>query len=403
MGIRHLDFLESQPDGHIAETIETVRSTIVALAAIHNFLAWTFHGTYSYGTAERNKIHNLSVWALTLNALASIVYVLVPYLTVYNADTWNVPLTEEWCKWIIALSKLSVVYPKTIGLYYVYIERLFLIFKGNVYAFPKWQKYTLRSLLVLMSVSWTIVVCVGAPHGSTFLEESNTCLRHPSMAVNTTFVTIDFLMCATVTALYCRRLLIFIARLETRFLNPRNNGPGPNPAHQEADKLYFKIMVKSTVLTFVASLSTQISIVLLTLFGMPSLWVSIDSVINSWCLILIFDLYDDLFNLYPRCCCLCERLMSYYCIVCCSCACCFRSNLRPQIELQVAAQQTNTNPAPIASVLPPAGYPDLSRATGDGSRNEENANNVELQLAVGTLGPSNTVDVHDQRPIASAL
>merc|ERR1712154_109318 len=99
----------------------------------------------------------------------------------------------------------------TMGIYYVYIERLFLIFNGNVYAFPRWQKWTLRSLLVFMTLCWTLVVVVNAERGYTFLPDSNTCLRHAIPSSNIIFVTLDFAMCATVTCLYCRRLLIFIS------------------------------------------------------------------------------------------------------------------------------------------------------------------------------------------------
>merc|ERR1719242_1175347 len=130
------------------------------------------------------------------------------------------------------------------------------------------------------------------------------------------FAVVDFAICATLTTLYCRRLLIFIHRLNTRFLNNANNPPG-----LEADQLFFKIMVKSTVLTFVAMVSTQITIILCWILGIPTLWLALDSVINSWCMILIFDLYDELFNLYPRCCCLCEKVVSYYCIAACACNC----------------------------------------------------------------------------------
>ena len=158
--------------------VEIVRKIVVLIAAVHNLCIWAFHGTYSFATNERNKIHTLSAWALTLIILASIGFVIVPYITPHkrhDADSWDVPLTAPLCKWILASSKLTFfVYPKTIGLYYVYVERLFHIFKGNVYAFKKWQKRSLRSLLVALTLMWTVVVIANAERGHTFIAESNT-------------------------------------------------------------------------------------------------------------------------------------------------------------------------------------------------------------------------------------
>jgi len=318
-----------------SEAFKIFRESVVVIAAVHNFALWTFHGTYSFGTNERNKIHSLSVWALTLITLACVVYVIVPYITVYNDDVWNVPLTAPLCKWIIALSKFSVVYPKTIGLHYVYIERLFVIFKDNVYSFKRWQKWSLRGFLVVTTLMWTVVVLLNADDGYKYNAEKNVCMRFAIKASSIAFAACDLGVCSLITALYCRRLLIFVSRRNTTFLQ---QATGPNAPQDIANSRYFKVMVKSTVLTFVASSSTQIALTAGWLLGVPELWFSLDAAFNSWCLILIFDLYDELFNLYPCCCCLCEKLMCYHCIVCCSCHYCCgvdiggSSNLRPEIR-----------------------------------------------------------------------
>ena len=350
---------------------------IVLLVALHNIFTWIFHATYSCGTSERNRIHSLSVWALTLIMLTSINYVIVPYFTAFNNDAGNIPLTAPLCKWIFFALKMCFIYSKTIGLYYAYIERLFLIFQGNVYAFDKWQIWSLRGMLVLLTLIWTASGLF--VDKIQFIEESNTCSPILNQTTVFLFVVADFAVSNLITVLYCRRLLIFISRLNTRFLP---NAPGPNAPHQEADRTYFKVMVKSTVLTFVASISTQVTCILCAVMGVPSLWVALDSAFNSWCLILIFDLYDDLFNLYPCCCCLCEKLMCYHCIVCCSCHCCCRvelgaqqtgsNNLRPEIRSN--ARQTGTDRG----------------SSGDGGANGENTNNVELQLAVSSRHSSST-------------
>merc|ERR1712228_539165 len=106
--------------------------------------------------------------------------------------------------------------------------------------------------------------------------------------------------------------------------NNQHNQHNPNHA---ADKMYFRIMKRSTVLTFVASMSAHLFMVLTVTLGAPIIWVLCGSMVNAWCLVLIFGIYDDIFHLYNCCCGACERLMCYECIVCCACNHCCRVNI----------------------------------------------------------------------------
>lgn len=263
--------------------VDELRVGIVCLGVVHNTAIWIFHAVYTYEAPNINRIHSVSVSALTLVVAASINFAVVPYFTTYNGQILDIPLSQAFCRWIVFSSKLCFIYPKTVGLYYVYVERLIYIFKSNHYAFKKWQIWSMRGSLVLITMIWTVTALFVSE--ADYSSESNICSAHINRTVMVSWVAADFVICNFITVLYCRKLLIFAKRIDTRFV--RNALP-PNVAHRQSDKMYFKVMVKSTVLTFVASLTSQSFIVLARFMGLPSLWLSLDLMISSWCLICMY-------------------------------------------------------------------------------------------------------------------
>lgn len=354
--------------------VQSAREIVVCFVALHNLVLLISHGAYIViaPDAYTNKIHLLSLWAIILFTAASVCYVLVPWMTVYNHETFNLPITPSLCKWIIFSSKLSFIYTKTVGLYYVYVEQLIHIFKGNVYGFKKWQILCMRGMVVLITIMWTLAALATAERGHKFSPMNNRCigLVFPGATSLPLFfsIAVDFGFCTLITTVYCRRLLFFMVTLNTtRLLHHSPSLNAPNAPHQEADKLYFKIMVKSTVLTFAASLSTQLSLVLSFALGMPTMWVALDSMVSCWCLILIFDLNE---NVYTFCCCICEKLICYHCIVCYSCHCCYRVNMGISNNLRLR----------IRSVHHQAIGFDANDARGNIA--DPNRVNVDLQMTV---------------------
>lgn len=219
--------------------------------------------------------------------------------------------------------RLSLVYSRTLGLYLVYIERLFHIFDGNIYAFRATTKWICRTILISLTLAVTGFFILNR-ESVTKLADSGSCsLDIDTSSKNLRFgVLIDVCICYTITSMYCRKLLVLMSRLNTQFLNNQQQIAGVVNPHHVADKMYFGIMKRSTVLTFVASVSAQIFMALILTLGAPMIWTLCGSMVNTWCLVLIFDIYDDIFHLYNCCCCGCERLMCHECIVCCSCHYC---------------------------------------------------------------------------------
>jgi len=347
---------------------ELIIGIVTLIAALHNVCIWVFHATYTYCTPETNKIHSISVWAVALTTIASICFMTVPYVTVYNDTNWNFPLNQTSCSWIVLSARLSHLICKSFSLHGLYAERLFHIFKGNVYAFKMWQMWSIRGFLFACYFIAGALTAIGSLNENAvgfypiFDDELNICVI-PSAASLLRLLMVALgvhtVVAYLITALYCRRLLIFLNRLNLDNLNAVVNPTAPNMPHQAADKMYYKIMVKSSVLAFVASFSGQLMLVLSWWTNRPALWFAVDSSINCWCLILIFDLYDDLFNLYPFCCGLCEKLMCYHCIVCCSCHCCCTVLDAQKSDLSLTVVHREA-PNPIAATITSSVHPSVS-------------------------------------------
>jgi len=331
-----------------ASSVQLIREVVVGLVAIHNAFVWLLHMCYTSVSAEKKKIHSLSVYALTLTSISSLSYMIVPWFTSFKSSTsWNLnlTLTDSACRWMGVAMKLLYLYPRSIGLYVVYFERLFYIFSDSAYAFKPAQKYLLRVLLMVPTIFFTVLIYINSEEGYNLdanWPDTNTCTIAFTRNGMILTIAVDAAICNLLSFLYCRRLLIFRSRLATGFLAHGANpgGPGaanPPPAELVALNRIFKLMMKSTLLQFMATLTSQASMIAMAVMGVPSIWAALDSMVNCWCLVLMFDIYDELFRLYPLCCGLCEKLMCYHCIVCYSCHCCCRVNYgeipRPQIEM----------------------------------------------------------------------
>ena len=72
------------------------------------------------------------------------------------------------------------------------------------------------------------------------------------------------------------------------------------------NNLTWKILGKSTLLTFIALASSEICLVLAGVLELEALWTSIDSVVNCWCVMLIFAIHKKIYAFG------CEKLQNGY-------------------------------------------------------------------------------------------
>merc|ERR1711902_160910 len=85
------------------------------------------------------------------------------------------------------------------------------------------------------------------------------------------------------------------------------------------DDILWGILVKSTMLTFIALITTETSLILMMVLGVSTIWISIDCMVNCWCIMLMFAVHKPL---YFKMCGRLEPLISNKCLLCYSCHCC---------------------------------------------------------------------------------
>ena len=123
------------------------------------------------------------------------------------------------------------------------------------------------------------------------------------------------------------------------------------------------IVTKSTLLSLIALITTPLSLVLLVFFGVFGYtFVTMDSAVNCWCVVLMFNPYKPLYK------CLCKRMevcMGIKCLRCWSCTCCCccgnKINDIPQLRMNVATVSEKTHSVQTGST-----------ATGQSSKEEGN-------------------------------
>eukprot|EP00488_Nonionellina_sp_1-RS-2012_P003108 TRINITY_DN6347_c0_g1_i1.p1 TRINITY_DN6347_c0_g1~~TRINITY_DN6347_c0_g1_i1.p1 ORF type:complete len:131 (-),score=22.31 TRINITY_DN6347_c0_g1_i1:202-594(-) len=97
------------------------------------------------------------------------------------------------------------------------------------------------------------------------------------------------------------------------------------------------ILRKSTFLTYIAIFSTQILIMIGAIFEIGAILASIDCVINAWCIMLIFNRYQ---SLYDRLCGQCEGRLTIGCLAFCACTCCCDiTDGKSQLNLSTIAEK----------------------------------------------------------------
>ena len=88
--------------------------------------------------------------------------------------------------------------------------------------------------------------------------------------------------------------------------------------HVNKDADLYGILIKTTLLTFIALCTTPLCLILSGSIGL-SIWLPIDQVVNCFCIILMFRTHQKLYN---RMCHKLEPLITNKCLALYTCSCC---------------------------------------------------------------------------------
>eukprot|EP01084_Bolivina_argentea_P207948 354691_1 len=284
-------------------SLHLLRNIINVIAMIHNLVILTYHSYYSFECITKLKtkrLQHLSLFTIAILTLLSVYYAITPFIIA----------TDTICG-LLVLAGASLWVLTKITMYFFFLERLFLIFMDSTYAFSSCKMIGSRIVLITYA-TFCLTILIIFMHGKVD-PMTHTCLATSPMWVNAIGVIGDYLICTLMQVAVSRRLLLLIMNSKTQ-----------NKAINVSNDLIIRILTKSTILTFIALLSTELSLLLMGSIGLTTLWVSLDSMINCWCVFTMFAVHK---KLYLNICGKLESIISYKCLLCCSCHCCYMVNI----------------------------------------------------------------------------
>eukprot|EP01083_Nonionella_stella_P008489 24503_1 len=204
-------------------------------------------------------------------------------------------------------------------LHILFIERLFITFKHSSHAFSNYYIYPSR-IFILLNVSIMSILLFIFGQGI-YLEVEDTCQAVYPFWLVLLGILLDFCIGIGICVVFTRRLMWLSA---TSCIEPHQRRS--SLAMVQNTVIPWRLFNKFTVLTIFAVFTTFCSMILAYIFGLYRGWVSIDTMINSWCIVLMFSVYD---KLYIRLCDQLQKITKLECfLICfgCNCCCCQVSN-----------------------------------------------------------------------------
>eukprot|EP01084_Bolivina_argentea_P313247 542438_1 len=235
------------------------------------------------------------------------------------------------------------------ALYILLLERLFIIFRNSQYKLNKNLIWIIRLIIgSLFLVSMTLVMV----NKISQIDAKDVCLTTVPMLFKAVFIFIDLSVSMFVLILFSRKLLF----LSLNMSNNLNKTKPATPRHpsgrslnyslsfysakivtQNLDESLLKVMRKTNLLGIIAILTTQFSLIISTFFP-GNLWTIIDSMANCWCILLMFQHYNKIFD------CLCQCLLCFISDECLTiCACYFGHCCMNEIEENIQVEMVDSD------------------------------------------------------------
>ena len=346
--------------------IAILMSQIAVITALtQNFILLFYHSFIIFCKSKTSKstVHYLSI----LTLLFLVIFLIGLFLTVFTLY----PISIFTCKWIIILPMILWGFMK-FSLYFLFVERLFRVFANSDFRFRSFEIAMARTLLI----SWWIILqtlVIIIVDGKLSDIRDNYCVTVSPLWLNGLVALSDFIICTIISILFSRRLLLLILNIDHQqpsiptdpsmtssstptptksptnsprsprsirtlsLENAENNAKATKNATQRILRNALKILRKSTLLTFIALITTELSLILSGAFGATPIWVGFDCMVNGWCIILMFVFHS---KLYKGLCCCFEKCITVRCLECCSCYYCFDIAAKDEV---VAMEIITTN------------------------------------------------------------
>mmetsp|Transcript_45781 Transcript_45781/g.40996 ORF Transcript_45781/g.40996 Transcript_45781/m.40996 type:complete len:441 (-) Transcript_45781:86-1408(-) len=341
-----------------------------------------YHMVTQSSSSKSKKEYTIIEWLSLMSMFIAVLFTSIMFLS---------SLGIPYCQFLLISGSILYLFTKT-SLYFLYLERLFHVFYNSAYAFCKYTVWISRIALITYALMMAFLLIIHGGADVSLHPTHKICIGTPELWVVGIITLVDFVLGIIISILFIRRLLIILAKTVrvkstkkpsqsvTNRIKSDWNGMNVAPKlqtvstrsqsqsvintdkheiknHEPEDVMMdimmedcntWKVLQKFTLLTVLAITTTLASLVFAVLFEIAPIWISIDMMINCWCVMLMFHSHHGLYKI------MCLRLqkcaISRICLtICaCNCGCCKiggkkrNSNAGTEMVIKTELQQTRT-------------------------------------------------------------
>lgn len=298
------------------EHVHTASTVIEIACAVHHPLLLLYH--IQRIRSRKVKAQRAGKRKQRKSYIAEFSVVVILAMIVEQCWISTAPWNPLQCLWVKKVSGCMWSASRCL-LYFLYLERMFFVFEPSAWCFSSRFKWTVRTVVVsTASVGCALIVLFG---GGAIDSVSGVCVLSLPSWLLAVAVFIDLVTVIMISVAFCRRLLLLNMTVKSNKATPRqsvpsaSDGDGGRPRTMSRQTVCtadstFVVIQKSLVLTAIALFTTPMSLLLAATVGLSSFWISIDFVVTSWTVVLIFSNHS---RIYQR---LCERLNRFVTIEC---------------------------------------------------------------------------------------
>eukprot|EP01084_Bolivina_argentea_P172544 298903_1 len=304
-----MGILSNEPIGQVINQVSVI------FAITHNGFLFLFHIYRSKSLPAADNISKIKCLSYP-TIITAILYCIFSVMILYDLFPSDIN-----CKWQV-ITGLIIYCISKLSLYYLFLERLFSVFYGTDFQFPKFQVYFGKiSLILWMVILGSIIGIFGDGEKASNDDTLYLCVTNYPFWLNILVAIGDIIICSVISMTFATHLLQYEQQY---YNNIRRNAEmeiltETEPLNMGANNAISlnQIARKSIILTLVALITTPVSLICAAIFGLTPLWTTMDSIINVWCVVLIFGINHRLFEI------LCGSLESKISITCLSWCTCF--------------------------------------------------------------------------------
>eukprot|EP01084_Bolivina_argentea_P224758 379992_1 len=392
-----------------------INLVVSSFASLHNFMLLIYHIQTILKILKNTEQKLHRTYFLSITSMGTIVLFNISVVLLYLIDIYKVNIAS--CNTRAGIGIIIFLLSK-VALYLLLFERLFVIFRNSQFKFSKIKIILTR--VILCSLTMTVIVPIIFEKNSE-IYSNGVCATNVKLYLKAAFVLIDLGISVWIMILFSRRLWLLSlntnrnreessmmsgssqythTHTKVHNLTPNSfDSPKQKKKYiQKMNKQLLRVMTKTNLLTLIAIITTEMAMVVSS-FIPGTIWPIIDSMVNCWCVLLMFKSHERIFD------CVCKyasNIISDHCLIICACPCCVQLD-ETDIEIIEETVTDNGNgndnsdndgtPIPVSKMLTPPASPKMNVIHNNVSL--ENVKVVEMEAVSSMSGVNDNTEQSD--------